>query len=194
MAIRVGDNQPNTLIGTPNTDDIVGRGGADRLVGKGGDDVISGGGGNDSGDNRGLFGGGGDDILSGGIGNDLLRGGNGDDTFAGGNGNDTFFDSVDDDNDAASSTSFDTIVDFRSGDVIDVDLNLAQLNAIAASGGGTAGANAVIGEGDDGVFVIDQFFDQADVVSIDFFNAPGPGDDLLTVIGTDELTPGTDIV
>jgi Ca2+-binding RTX toxin-like protein len=57
MAVKVGDDNDNTLIGTS---------GIDTLFGKGGDDTLKGGGGDDA-----LLGGTGDDLMLGGTGNDV---------------------------------------------------------------------------------------------------------------------------
>jgi hypothetical protein len=66
-----------------------------------------------------LFGGAGNDILIGGAGNDLLRGGRGADQLTGGGGADTFqFRSVLDS--PATQSGRDSILDFASGDVIDL--------------------------------------------------------------------------
>src|SRR5262245_12249001 len=75
----VGNNGPNTLTGTIDTDIILGAGGDDDLSGKGNDDFLNGGSGNDR-----LDGGAGSDILRGGTGNDVLTGGLGDDFLVGG--------------------------------------------------------------------------------------------------------------
>ena len=88
MAVILGDNYNNTLVGDPSATAE-----ADQIYGYGGDDTLSGLLGNDT-----LVGGYGIDILNGGDGADTLRGDNafettydGADTLNGGNGNDTLF-------------------------------------------------------------------------------------------------------
>jgi Ca2+-binding RTX toxin-like protein len=82
--VIVGDNDANTLNGTPNDDVIIGNGGADRINGGGGNDKICGGSGGDvikgGPGNDQLFGQDGPDTLSGGAGADVLSGGAGVDT------------------------------------------------------------------------------------------------------------------
>jgi Ca2+-binding RTX toxin-like protein len=68
MAVIIGDDNPNTLNGTPGDDEIFGLGGGDLLQGFGGDDS--------------LYGGDGNDLLNGNLGNDLLDGGAGGGTAA----------------------------------------------------------------------------------------------------------------
>ncbi|TSD89480.1 calcium-binding protein [Mycobacterium sp. KBS0706] len=76
MAIIDGDDNPNTLTGTPDNDTINGFGGDDSLDGgSGGDDVLNGGDGNDvlNGEDS-SWGSQGNDLLHGGAGADSLRG------------------------------------------------------------------------------------------------------------------------
>jgi Ca2+-binding RTX toxin-like protein len=90
-AIKVNpDTDPLTLSGTINTDYLFGGRGQDRLFGDGGNDHINAG-----------------------VGNDYLYGGNGDDQLRGGAGNDLF---------VYNQRGFgtDTIVDFASGDRLDL--------------------------------------------------------------------------
>jgi VCBS repeat-containing protein len=84
MALRIGNNNNNTINGT---------GGSDLVFGLGGNDIINAGAGNDwvfagSGSDI-VFGGDGNDILFGDSGNDTLNGGRGSDYVDGGTGNDT---------------------------------------------------------------------------------------------------------
>jgi Ca2+-binding RTX toxin-like protein len=72
-ALVEGDDQNNTLTGTPKADTIRGFGGDDTIHGRGGPDTIYGDSGNDA-----LYG---DDTLYGGKGEDLVYGGPGDDTL-----------------------------------------------------------------------------------------------------------------
>jgi Ca2+-binding RTX toxin-like protein len=92
MALRIGNNNNNTLNGTAQGDFILGRGGDDDLFGFAGADYIAGGRGDDD-----IFGGSGLDVLFGGAGDDrvfgqagadVLVGGNGEDRLNGGTGND----------------------------------------------------------------------------------------------------------
>jgi Ca2+-binding RTX toxin-like protein len=96
MAILVGDEGPDTLIGGNGNDtlygglgedQLIGGGGNDHLEGEGGADRIYGGAGNDD-----LFGGGGADSLYGGGGNDILYSSSGTAYANGGPGNDTIVD------------------------------------------------------------------------------------------------------
>lgn len=88
----MGDEDPNTLVGTKYGDIIIGKGAddllkglkdADQLEGNGGNDTLKGGAGDDE-----LKGGAGNDALSGASGDDALRGNKGDDTLNGGRGED----------------------------------------------------------------------------------------------------------
>ena len=72
----MGDEGPNTLQGTSDTDFMFGQGGDDTLYGYDGDDQLHG----DTGDDT-LYGGGGDDVLFGEPGADRLYGGAGDDWY-----------------------------------------------------------------------------------------------------------------
>ena len=90
-----GDENDNTLVGTPiadviegyeGNDDISGGGGADDLRGGTENDTLRGEGGDDT-----LRGGSGADLLIGGEGHDALSGGSDTDAFEGGPGDDTYF-------------------------------------------------------------------------------------------------------
>ena len=122
----------NLLVGTGTGNNFSGGVGIDIMFGVNGDDTLNGGDnddtlyGNDVGDtlNGGanddfLIGGNNNDILNGDSGNDYLRGGDGADTLTGGAGIDSFVLS----NIAVTSpgpANIDTIVDYASGDVIDI--------------------------------------------------------------------------
>ncbi len=106
----IGGSGGDSLHGGSGTDTLYGHGGDDTLYGHGGDDILYGGNGDDS-----LYGGNGDDILTGGSGDDSLYGGHGDDTLYGGRGGDDTFVFT---NDTSSSGDVDTILDFASGDTI----------------------------------------------------------------------------
>src|SRR5262249_22868121 len=82
-SLIAGDDNDNTLLGTPMADDLNGAGGNDTRVGFGGNDRIDGGTGNDV-----LDGGDGDDTVFGGAGDDTLIGGAGGNTLDGGAGRD----------------------------------------------------------------------------------------------------------
>ena len=100
-ADRTGDilRSIERVIGSEFDDSITGGTDADILLGGAGADTLFGGAGNDS-----LFGGAGDDVLQGGDGRDFLTGGAGADTFVVG----------------ASDTGRSTVLDFESGDRIDL--------------------------------------------------------------------------
>jgi len=124
MAILVGNNNGNTLVGTNVSDLILGNGGNDTLFGRSGNDRIEGGVGNDI-----LFGEAGNDSLLGGVGSDRLTGGGGDDTLvgglgrdflSGGLGRDTFRFDDKDAGDATAGPRSDAILDLGKGDVIDL--------------------------------------------------------------------------
>ncbi|MEL6940432.1 MAG: hypothetical protein AAFO84_14715 [Cyanobacteria bacterium J06598_1] len=83
MAIVLGDDNNNLLVGTNQPDQFFGEGGDDLLEGKQGNDAIAGGDGDDF-----LAGGNDADTLQGEAGNDILDGGNGNDDLNGGGDND----------------------------------------------------------------------------------------------------------
>ncbi len=91
--IVLGDDNPNTLLGTVLNDSIEGGGGADDLTGGRGADLLIGGAGRDTLTGNGgkdtLEGNGGRDALSGGGGRDALNGGGGKDLLEGNGGKDT---------------------------------------------------------------------------------------------------------
>jgi Ca2+-binding RTX toxin-like protein len=98
MADIEGDDGPNRLIGTENSDEIRGRDGNDVLKGLGGNDELRG----DDGDDK----------LNGGSGDDRMRGDHGNDILKGGSGNDRFIFNKDGDTD--------TVRDFTQGDRLDM--------------------------------------------------------------------------
>lgn len=98
MATYTGTASANHIIGSASADIISGRGGNDTLEGRGGNDTIDGGSGNDI-----IYGGGGADRITGGSGNDTLSGGSGNDTFV-----------------FASGCGQDRIIDFASGDIVQI--------------------------------------------------------------------------
>jgi Ca2+-binding RTX toxin-like protein len=99
----------------------------DLLTGTGGNNQLDGGAGADS-----LLGGAGADVLYGGIGNDTLMGGFGTDQLTGGAGTDGFvFNAI---KDTAATSGRDVILDFESGDKI----NLAGIDANSRQSGNQA--------------------------------------------------------
>jgi Ca2+-binding RTX toxin-like protein len=87
-----GDDAPDKVVGTPNSDLVLGGGGNDRIGGVPGNDCLFGQAGDDrmkGGKNNDLMAGGADDDhVNGGIGNDLIRLQNGNDRAYGGAGRD----------------------------------------------------------------------------------------------------------
>jgi Ca2+-binding RTX toxin-like protein len=101
MALIIGDNNDNQLIGTLDADLIRGLDGSDRIRARGGDDTVQAGSGDDNvrgqsgndtirgnGGDDNLNGNGGDDRVVGGAGDDRMKGGSGADRLIGGSGND----------------------------------------------------------------------------------------------------------
>jgi hypothetical protein len=130
-----GGTGDDYLDGGAGNDTVLGGAGHDILGGWSGDDSISGGEGNDAlfgwADNDTLDGGTGNDTLNGGTGNDSLDGGTGNDILLGGEGSDTLIGGAGSDtlSGGAGSDTFvinsldgsDTITDFSSGDVLQID-------------------------------------------------------------------------
>ena len=117
-----GGGGVDTMYGRGGNDQFNGELGNDRLYGEAGDDQLSGGSSSDllygGIDNDMLLGGADDDTLYGEAGNDTLNGGTGREFLYGGAGNDSF---VFDDADSGSSmATADRIMDFASGDRIDL--------------------------------------------------------------------------
>ena len=149
-----GKGGKDRIYGGDGDDVIAGSGGFDRVFGEAGDDVIDGGANADflsggtgrdtltgdkgSDDLRGdadddlLDGEGGNDDLNGGSGDDRLIGGAGDDRLIGGAGADVFV--------FADGHGTDTIVDFDTGDVIDLSAfpALGDFDALTGAGGAAA--------------------------------------------------------
>ena len=122
----------DTVYGDAGNDDINGGAGDDTLYGGDGIDRIAGGDGADT-----IEGGAGDDLLHGGNGIDTIRGGDGADRIYGGAGADIISGGAGDDiyyykevSESSTSTARDTILDFASGDKIDI-------RSIAGSSGQT---------------------------------------------------------
>ncbi|MBD2043740.1 Calx-beta domain-containing protein [Microcoleus sp. FACHB-672] len=84
MALFLGDDTNDTLIGSVGNDLFIGALGNDSLIGGLGNDIVFG-----EEENDVLLGGGGNDVLLGGSGNDSLDGDDGNDTLYGGEGNNT---------------------------------------------------------------------------------------------------------
>ena len=131
--IYAGDGDDTVKGGEETTGDtIYGEGGDDLLNGGGGNDIMYGGDGNDElygyVDNDTMHGGAGDDVLgrnnggSGGRGDDILDGGDGDDTLFGGVGTNTLTGGAGADTFVydMSQAGYDTIEDFSSEDVLDI--------------------------------------------------------------------------
>lgn len=85
IPMSIGDETPNSLVGSWNGDYIFGGGGNDTISGLDGNDAILGGEGDDT-----IDGGVGDDYIDGGEGDDYISGGVGSDRVTGGPGADTF--------------------------------------------------------------------------------------------------------
>ncbi|EAW40384.1 hypothetical protein MGP2080_05280 [marine gamma proteobacterium HTCC2080] len=150
--IIVGGETIDTVGGDDGDDNISGGKGADILDGDDGDDIISGGdgddiiqGGNDDDTITGndgadtLKGDAGDDSIDGGAGVDIITGGTGVDTLTGGTGADKYsFVAGDSKTDAAGAATFDSIVDYATGEEIDGPDNVTQASA-ATEASGTAG-------------------------------------------------------
>ena len=112
VLVRVGDR---AVVGTEGNDTLNGGAGFDSLWGGGGNDVLNG------------LGSG--DVLDGGAGDDTLNGGEGADLLIGGEGSDTFRFT------AATQLAGDRIVDFTSGDRIDLSaLNVSFIGEDAFTG------------------------------------------------------------
>lgn len=154
-----GSNAVDTVNGGDGADIIYGRGGndildgdggIDRLFGEAGDDQLAGGTGNDllygGLDNDTIAGGANDDTLYGEAGNDVLTGGSGRDLLYGGAGTDRFV--FDDGDSGATLATADRIMDFASGDRID----LSAIDAVAGNAAssfnfiGTAAFSNVAGQ------------------------------------------------
>ncbi|WP_417676620.1 calcium-binding protein [Pseudodonghicola sp.] len=113
----IGSEAGDLLEGGRGHDQIEGHGGRDTLKGAAGNDILLGGDGRDR-----LEGGGGHDRLNGGEGNDRLFGGRGDDILLGGRGNDQLRGDAGDDHFLFHvGDGADKILDFASGDVLELD-------------------------------------------------------------------------
>ena len=119
-ASAVSDGTGQVLTGGALGDVLGGNGGNDTLNGNGGNDYLYGNGGNDT-----LNGGAGDDVLVGGTGADILTGGAGNDTFVLSNAAIT-----------NGAGNIDTIVDYGSGDVIDITQILSVAGSVNVITGG----------------------------------------------------------
>lgn len=139
MAIRIGDDQANTLTGTAGPDVLRGLGGADALSGRAGPDGLFGGGGRDrltgEAGNDTLFGQGDNDVLIGGGGRDRLLGGDGDDVLNGGVGNDVLGAGEGANRLAGGANADVFLVEFDDDDVTRVlDFSRAQADKIRLTG------------------------------------------------------------
>jgi len=190
----IGDDDPNTLIGTAASELAQGFGGADLISAMGGFDTIEGGDGNDT-----IDGGTEGDLISGGAGDDSIYGGaNGDDSVAGpagdvidaGSGNDTVVTGLESDTIAGGTGNDD--IDGGAGD----DLITGDDGADDITGGagddkieGGAGKDLISAGADN-----DEIFggggkDTIDGGAGDDQIESGNGDDLITGgTGADEFT------
>ena len=101
-----GNASDNTITGNAANNTLNGMDGNDTLTGLGGADILNGGNGND--------------VLAGGLAADKLSGGAGIDQLTGGLGNDTFI--FDDGDSGATIALGDTIIDYTTGDKVDLSL------------------------------------------------------------------------
>ncbi|OZA34127.1 MAG: hypothetical protein B7X92_10655 [Novosphingobium sp. 17-62-9] len=153
--ILIGDENANTLNGTPDPDTITGNGGNDTIYGEAANDVIDAGSGNDT-----VYGGDDDDQIAGGPGSDSLYGDGGNDTIdlgedasggllSGGTGDDILTGSLAGD-DIYGGSGNDTITAKDGGDTIFAetgdDTVYAGEGADSVYGGGQAG-DVLYGEG-----------------------------------------------
>lgn len=115
MALRIGNNNNNTINGTGGSDLVFGLGGNDVINAGAGNDWVFAGSGNDI-----VFGGDGNDILFGDSGNDTLNGGRGSDYVDGGTGNDTLTFNV------ADAGGFDTYNGGSGVDLVVFEMTAAQ--------------------------------------------------------------------
>ncbi len=197
MALIIGNNRSNTLIGTGSADIISGRGGNDRIIGNGGDDLIQGGDGNDRIDggrgNDVIDGGSGSDVIDGGRGNDLILGGDGSDVIDGGSGNDQIL--AGSGNDIVDGGSGDDSIDGGSGN--DVIGGGSGNDAIDGGSGndfvdGGSGNDSIDGGTGNDVMVGGSGNDFLDGGSGNDFLSGGSGDDaLFGGTGSDLLTGGS---
>lgn len=127
--------------GTSYGDGIIGSKGNNKLWGMDGNDDLAGMKGNDQ-----LFGGNGKDYLFGGNGNDQLTGGMGRDRLEGGNGRDTFI--FNDTAETGKGNKADVIVDFETGDKIDLsnagEFTFIGKDSFSSSAGELRFANGVL--------------------------------------------------
>lgn len=118
-----------TLAGTST---ITGGTGADTLTGSAGADTIAGGAGADTIDGKAA-----NDAINAGAGNDTITGGAGNDSLTGGDGEDTFVFEAD-----AATNGLDTIADFTTDDILDLNTNAGFDQAITATVADTSAAAA----------------------------------------------------
>lgn len=187
-----GDGGDDTLFGNEGVDLLVGGAGDDSVVGDIGNDTLRGDAGNDTllgGDDADLLlggdgadslvGGDGDDILTGDAGEDTLQGGIGRDIMVGGDGADAFQFVTTGDSGVTGPTR-DRILDFETGDLVDLGalagppMTFAGTGAFA--GGGTASVRYFSANGDS-------------VVQVDA-DGDGVSDLEATLVGVTTLTEG----
>ncbi len=158
-----GNGADNVILGGDLDNILKGAGGNDTIEGGGGDDLIHGGSGYDV-----LLGGAGDDTLNGGAGNDILIGGDGNDVFQ-----------------FSNDPWGDTILDFTTGDLIDLTTMDANTTVAGTQTFTFIGSAAMSKAGDLGVY-----FDMANKmthVKADL-NGDGKGDIDIALKGILNLT------
>ncbi len=162
-----GNDGDDYISGGDGYDTISGDEGNDVLYGNGGLDIISGGAGNDF-----IYGGSGNDQLDGNGGNDLIYGGSGTNIIKGGAGNDTITGGEDYDKIEGGADN-DTIFGRSGGD----DLHGNDGNDIISAGQGNdiledgKGSDNLIGGADNDIFIITKNDDNADIDTIEDFDA-----------------------
>jgi len=130
--VLIGDSFGNYLAGNGGNDVLSGMAGDDTLEGGFGNDTLDGGAGVDD-----IYASNGDDIVLGGIGNDTIRGDNGNDTLTGGAGKDGIYGGAgkdafvfaNGDFGGKTSTTADTIFDFKQAEADRIDLTLVDASS-----------------------------------------------------------------
>ncbi|OYU34851.1 hypothetical protein [Novosphingobium sp. PASSN1] len=152
--VLTGNSFGNYLIGNGGNDVLSGMAGDDTLQGGFGNDTLDGGAGIDD-----IYASDGDDIVLGGIGNDTIRGDKGNDTLTGGAGKDGAYGGAgkdafvfaNGDFGGKTSTTADTIFDFKQAEADRIDLKLVDAKSAVAGDQafafiGTAAFRNVAGE------------------------------------------------
>ena len=152
--VLTGDSFGNYLIGNGGNDVLSGMAGDDTLQGGFGNDTLDGGAGVDD-----IYASDGDDTVLGGTGNDTIRGDKGNDTLTGGAGKDGAYGGAgkdafvfaNGDFGGKTSTTADTIFDFKQAEADQIDLKLVDAKGAVAGDQaftfiGTAAFHNVAGE------------------------------------------------